>query len=65
MGRIREDLVGVVSVGGVDLFPGDEVPEGVAVGDHVLAAEPVKVEKSEPVGVEVPKRRARPSKSEE
>lgn len=57
MGRIREDLVGVVTVDGVHLFAGDEVPEGVVVGDHVL--EPVSDEKPEP------KRRGRPSKSEE
>lgn len=36
MAKIREDLVGVVLVDGVNLYPGDEVPDGVAVGDHVL-----------------------------
>lgn len=36
MARIREDIVGVVSVAGLILSPGDEVPEGVIVGAHVL-----------------------------
>lgn len=40
MAKIREDLVGVVSVAGLTLRPGEEVPEGVSVGGHVLA--PVK-----------------------
>jgi hypothetical protein len=60
--RIREDLVGVVWAGGVDLFPGDEVPAGVSVGDDLLATE-TPVEKAEPKPVV--KRRAVPVKSEE
>ena len=40
--RIRSDLVGVVHVDGAVLAAGDEVPEGVTVGDHLVAAEKVK-----------------------
>lgn len=45
MAKIREDLVGVVDAGDVigngrlALKAGDTVPEGVVVGDHVLAEE--------------------------
>ncbi|MGO3325320.1 hypothetical protein [Gordonia sp. (in: high G+C Gram-positive bacteria)] len=39
--RIRSDLVGVVHIGGVVLAAGDTVPDGVTVGDH-LVAEKVK-----------------------
>lgn len=39
MARIREDLVGVVSVGGLSLSAGAVVPAGVTVGAHVLAPE--------------------------
>lgn len=39
MAKIRDDLVGVVSVGGLNLGAGDVVPDGVTVGDHVLAQE--------------------------
>lgn len=39
MAKIRDDLQGVVSADGVNLSAGDEVPDGVTVGDHVLAAE--------------------------
>lgn len=61
MAKIREDLIGVVSVGGLSLSPGDEIPEGVTVGDHVLAeeAEPA------PEHTEAPKRRQRAPKTEE
>lgn len=34
--KIREDLVGVVYVDGHVLQAGDEVPEGVEVGDHLF-----------------------------
>jgi hypothetical protein len=38
--KIRSDLEGVVSTyldgGAITLAPGDEVPEGVVVGDHLL-----------------------------
>lgn len=36
MAKIRADLVGVVAVEDLTLYPGDEVPDGVIVGDHVL-----------------------------
>ena len=39
MAKIREDLVGVVDAGEHALKAGDTVPDGVTVGDHVLAAE--------------------------
>lgn len=38
MATIREDLVGVIHADGHVLKAGDEVPEGVVVGDHALAA---------------------------
>lgn len=41
--KIRADLVGVVHVPGqigVTLKAGDEVPEGVDLGDHLFEAEP-------------------------
>ena len=60
MAKIREDLAGVVSVDGFNLSAGDEVPEGVTVGDHVLAQE-----KAEPVEKPAPRRRSRKSDSEE
>ena len=50
MAKIREDLVGVVSVGGLNLKAGDVVPDGVTVGDHVLAPE----EKPEPEAEDKP-----------
>ena len=68
MAKIREDLVGVVSVGGLNLSAGDVVPDGVTVGDHVLA--PVEKPKAEPVPVDdegekpAPKRRGRPRKED-
>ncbi len=56
MGSIRSDLVGVVFIqtdGGdvVRLSAGDEIPEGVVVGDHLIAteAEPVTEAFAEPV----------------
>jgi len=49
MVKIREDLSGVVSVGGLNLRAGDVVPDGVSVGDHVLApVEPVAEDKPKP-----------------
>lgn len=68
MAKIREDLVGVVSVGGLNLAAGDVVPDGVTVGGHVLA--PVEKPKAEPVpaddegGKPAPKRRGRPRKED-
>ena len=49
MARIREDLVGVVSVGGLSLPAGAVVPDGVTVGDHVLAPEPMREKPEAPV----------------
>ena len=50
MSKIREDLEGVVVIGtGGDpivLHPGDDVPEGVELGDHVLAGDDVPEGKS-------------------
>ena len=68
MAKIREDLVGVVSVGGLNLKAGDVVPDGVTVGDHVLApqekpkAEPVQTNDGDEVEKPAPKRRGRPRK---
>ncbi len=43
MAKIRNDLVGAVHVDGHVLYAGDEVPDGVTVGDHVLdAAKPAR-----------------------
>lgn len=73
MAKIRDDLVGVVDAGNVtgdgrlSLRAGDEVPEGVVVGDHVLAQDaPAKPagDEQEPER-EQPKRRGRPRKNEE
>lgn len=65
MARIREDLVGVVSVAGLSLRAGDVVPDGVTVGGHVLAPEPVRESKPEPVaGEPKPVRKPRSRKSE-
>ena len=61
MAKIREDLAGVVSVGGLNLRAGDVVPDGVTVGDHVLAP----VEKPKAEDKPAPKRRSRKSDSEE
>lgn len=36
--KIRDDLTGVVYAGGSVLVAGDDVPAGVKVGDHLLAA---------------------------
>lgn len=47
MAKIREDLVGVVTVGEYVLRAGDDVPGDVTVGDHVLQAEAEKP-KAEP-----------------
>lgn len=72
MAKIREDLIGIVYVGEHVLKAGETVPEGVTVGDHVLApesdSEPVEAEQepteeaSEP---EAPKRRPRTAKPKE
>ena len=53
MATIREDLVGVVTAydaAGVSvvLVAGDDVPEGVVVGDHLLAGAESKEPKDEP-----------------
>lgn len=64
MPRIREDLVGVVSVGGLNLLPGDVVPDGVLVGGHVLAAEPER-EPAPKCDAKPAARKPRPRKSEE
>lgn len=37
MAKIRDDLIGVVHVGGVVLSAGDEVPDGAVVADSLLA----------------------------
>ena len=55
--KIRSDLVGVVVLTTADgtaltLNPGDEVPEGVVVGDH-LTHEPEEATEANP-GDEVP-----------
>lgn len=43
MAKIRDDLAGSVLVSnGAFLHAGDEVPEGVTVGDHLIAAEAPK-----------------------
>ena len=60
MSRIRSDLVGVVTVRDasaqlVTLSAGDEVPEGVVVGDHLT--EPA--EPAEPAGNAVRRRQAK------
>jgi hypothetical protein len=66
MAKIRDDLVGVVDAGNVtgdgrlSLKAGDTVPEGVSVGDHVLAEE----KPSKPAEEEKPKRGRRPGNSE-
>lgn len=57
MAKIRDDLQGVVSVDGVNLSAGDAVPDGVTVGDHVLAQEKTAEEK--------PKRNTRKSDGEQ
>ena len=49
MAKIRTNLIGVVTVDELTLYPGDEVPEGVTVGDHVLDPETVE-ESAEPNG---------------
>jgi len=68
LAKIREDLVGVVSVNGLNLSAGETVPDGVAVGDHVLAheapAKPVEVAQ-EPAQDEKPAPRRRTRKNEE
>ncbi len=69
MAKIREDLAGVVSVGGLNLKAGDVVPDGVTVGDHVLAKqEKPKAEPTNDDGDEgekpAPKRRGRPRKED-
>ncbi len=51
--KIRNDLVGAVVVASETGTPlilkaGDEVPEGVTVGDHVTVGEPVTAEPTEP-----------------
>jgi hypothetical protein len=64
MAKIREDLVGVVDAGNVEgdgrlsLKAGETVPDGVVVGDHVLAEE-------KPAEDEKPKRRTRKGDSEQ
>lgn len=63
MARIREDLVGVVSVGGLSLPAGAVIPDGVTVGDHVLAPEPVVVREKPEAPVQAP-RKPRARKSE-
>ena len=37
MAKIRDDLVGVVHVSGQVLKAGDTIPDGVEVGDHLIA----------------------------
>lgn len=64
MAKIREDLFGVVSVGGLDLFPGDTVPDGVTVGDHVLAGKEDTGSEAEPAE-DKPKSTRRTRKTEE
>ena len=36
--KIRDDLTGVVYAGGSVLVAGDDVPAGVKIGDHLIAA---------------------------
>lgn len=64
MAKIREDLEGVVSVDGHVLYAGDEVPDGVEVGEHVLEpkSDPVKVENTS--GDDKPKRGRRSGNTE-
>lgn len=40
--KIRDDLVGVVYVDGNVLQAGDEVPEGVELGDHLFDEAPAE-----------------------
>lgn len=62
MAKIREDLVGSVFLsGGVVLRAGDVVPDGVTVGDHLVAEEKPEPKEDKPA----PKRRSRKSDSEE
>ena len=43
MAKIRDDLTGSVLVSnGAFLHAGDEIPEGVTVGDHLIAEEAPK-----------------------
>lgn len=43
MAKIRDDLTGSVLVSnGTFLHAGDEIPEGVTVGDHLIAEEAPK-----------------------
>ena len=42
MAKVRDDLTGSVLVSnGTFLHAGDEIPEGVTLGDHLIAAEAV------------------------
>lgn len=55
MGSIRSDLVGVVFVsteGGdvLRLAAGDAIPEGVTVGDHLIAAKAKAEAVAQPIG---------------
>ena len=43
MSKVRDDLTGSVLVSnGTFLHAGDEIPEGVTVGDHLIAEEAPK-----------------------
>lgn len=56
MAKLRDDLVGVVHIGGEVLSAGDEVPAGADVSAGLLA--PARAIAPEPVKA-APKRRAR------
>ncbi|WGW12747.1 hypothetical protein LWF01_02950 [Saxibacter everestensis] len=47
MAKIREDLIGAVYVGNHVLYAGDEIPDEVTVGPHLVeSAEPAKRRRS-------------------
>lgn len=55
MAKLRDDLVGVVHIGGGVYAAGDEVPDGAVVSGGLLAPEPV----AQPVTKAPARRRAK------
>lgn len=54
MAKIREDFEGAVHVDGFVLVAGDDVPEGVRVGEHLTGVEPEPAPAEEPAAAEDP-----------
>ena len=48
MSIIRDDVFGVVAVDGIVLKAGDEVPEGIVVGSHLIVPDPEPQPELEP-----------------